>query len=237
MALPKITHPMFDVVIPSTKTKIKIRPMLVKEEKILLMAKNGEEETEILSAVKQVVNNCIVTDGIDVDKLALFDVEYLFVKIRAVSVSNVSKVSYKDNEDEKIYDFEVDLDKVEVKFPTKIEKNIAISDTSGIIMKYPEAALYSDTEFLKLPPEQIIDSLILHCIDKIYDGDEMFDPKSFKKSELNDFIEQLDVNTYDKLRQFFTNIPNLYYQIEYTNLNGNKREIVLTALTDFFTLR
>jgi len=117
MALPKITHPMFDVIIPSTKTKIKIRPMLVKEEKILLMAKNGEEETEILAAVNQVVNNCIITDGIDVDKLALFDVEYLFVKIRAVSVSNVSKVSYKDNEDEKIYDFEVDLNNVEVKFP------------------------------------------------------------------------------------------------------------------------
>lgn len=237
MALPKISHPMFDVIIPSTKTKIKIRPMLVKEEKILLMAKNGEEETEILSAVKQVVNNCIVTDGVDVDKLALFDVEYLFVKIRAVSVSNVSKVSYKDNDDEKVYDFEIDLDAVEVKFPDKTEKNIAISDTSGIIMKYPEAALYSDTEFLKLPAEQIIDSLILHCVDKIYDGDEMYDPKTFKMSELNDFIEQLDVNTYDKLRQFFTNIPSLYYQIEYTNLNGNKREITLTALTDFFTLR
>lgn len=237
MALPKITHPMFDVIIPSTKTKIKIRPMLVKEEKILLMAKNGEEETEILAAVKQVVNNCIVTDGIDVDKLALFDIEYLFIKIRSVSVSNVSKVSYKDNEDEKIYDFEVELDKVEVKFPDKIEKNIVITDNTGIIMKYPEASLYSDTEFLKSPPEQMIDNLVLHCIDKIYDGDEMFDPKTFKVSELNDFIDQLDVSTYDKLRNFFANLPTLYYKIEYTNLKGNERSIEMTALTDFFTLR
>lgn len=237
MALPKITHPMFDVIIPSTKTKIKIRPMLVKEEKILLMAKNGEEETEILAAVKQVVNNCIVTDGIDVDKLALFDIEYLFIKIRSVSVSNVSKVSYKDNEDDKIYDFEVELDKVEVKFPDKIEKNIVITDNTGIIMKYPEASLYSDTEFLKSSPEQMIDNLILHCIDKIYDGDEMFDPKTFKLSELNDFIDQLDVSTYDKLRNFFANLPTLYYKIEYTNLNGNERSIEMTALTDFFTLR
>jgi len=104
-------------------------------------------------------------------------------------------------------------------------------------MKYPEAALYSDTEFFKFPPEQIIDSLILHCIDKIYDGDEMYDPKTFKKSELNDFIEQLDINTYDKLRQFFTSIPNLYYKIEYTNAKGSERTIEMTALTDFFTLR
>lgn len=237
MALPKISHPMFDVIIPSTKTKIKIRPMLVKEEKILLMAKNGDEETEILAAVKQVVNNCIVTDNIDVDKLALFDIEYLFIKIRSVSVSNVSKVSYKDNEDERVYDFEIELDKVEVKFPEKIEKNIAINDTTGIIMKYPEAALYSDQEFLKSEPENMIDNLILYCIDKIYDGDEMFDPKTFKREELTDFVDQLDVNTYEKLRLFFTTLPTLYYKIEYTNLNGNERTIEMTALTDFFTLR
>lgn len=237
MALPKISHPMFDVVIPSTKKKIKIRPMLVKEEKILLMAKSGEDDREILSAVKQVVNNCIVTDDIDIDKLALFDVEYLFVKIRSVSVSNVSKVSYRDNEDNKIYDFEVELEKVEVQFPEKIEKNIAISDTTGIVMKYPEAALYSDEEFLKSEPEQMIDNLIVRCIDKIYDGDETFDPKSFKKEEVEDFINQLDVNTYEKLRQFFTSLPKLHYVIEYTNENGNKRTIEMTALTDFFTLR
>lgn len=237
MALPKISHPMFDVIIPSSKKKIKIRPMLVKEEKILLMAKNGEDETEVLAAVKQVVNNCIINDDIDIDKLALFDIEYLFIKIRAVSVNNISKVAYRDGEDGKVYDFDIDLEKVEVKFPEKSEKNIAISDKSGIIMKYPEAALYSDTEFLKSSPDDMIDNLILHCIDKIYDGDEMFDPKTFKIEEVKEFVEQLDVNTYDKLRQFFADIPRLYYLIEYTNSNGNERKIEMTALTDFFTLR
>lgn len=237
MALPKISHPMFDVVIPSMKKKIKIRPMLVKEEKILLMAKSGEDDKEILAAVKQVVNNCIVTADIDIDKLALFDIEYLFVKIRSVSVSNVSKVSYRDNEDGEIYDFEVELEKVEVQFPEKIEKNIPINETTGIMMKYPEASLYSDEEFLKSNPEEMIDNLILRCIDKIYDGDEMYDPKTFSQNEIKDFVEQLDVNTYEKMRQFFTNIPKLYYIIKYTNKLGNDRSIEMSALTDFFTLR
>ena len=120
MALPKLTHPMFDVVVPSSKKVIKIRPMLVKEEKILLMAKTSDDPSEILSAVKQVVNNCIVDSDIDVEKFPLFDVEYIFIKIRSYSVSNISKVSYRDNEDNKVYDFEVDLEKVNVVFPEKL---------------------------------------------------------------------------------------------------------------------
>lgn len=237
MPLPKLTHPMFDVIIPSSKKKIKIRPMLVKEEKILLMAKTGEDANEILNAVKQVVNNCIIDADIDIEKLALFDIEYLFVKIRAFSVSNISKVSYKDNEDNKIYDFDVDLEKVEVRFPEKIEKSFAITDSTGILMKYPDASLYSNKEFLASPPEKILDQLILNCIDKIYDGDDMIDPKKYPKAELEEFVENLDVTTYDKLRGFFNNLPSLYYKIEYKNSNGNERNIEMTSLTDFFTLR
>lgn len=228
---------MFDVVIPSTKKKIKIRPMLVREEKILLMAKTGEDANEILSAVKQVVNNCIVDSDIDVDKLALFDIEYLFVRIRSVSVNNISKVSYRDNEDNKIYDFEVDLDKVEVKFPESLEKNFNITDKTGIIMKYPDASLYSDKAFLETPAEKIVDTLILRCIDKIYDGDTMMDPKNFAEKELVEFVDNLDVNTYDKIRKFFNSLPTLYYKIEYVNDNKNTRTIEMTALTDFFMLR
>lgn len=228
---------MFDVVIPSTKKKIKIRPMLVREEKILLMAKTGEDANEILSAVKQVVNNCIVDSDIDIDKLALFDIEYLFVRIRSISVNNVSKVSYRDNEDNKIYDFEVDLEKVEVKFPESLEKNFSITDKAGIIMKYPEASLYSDKTFLETPAEKILDTLILRCIDKIYDGDSMMDPKNFTEKDLVEFVDNLDVNTYDKLRKFFNALPTLYYKIEYVNENKNTRTIEMTALTDFFMLR
>lgn len=237
MALPKISHPLFDVVIPSNKKKTKIRPMLVKEEKILLMAKMGNDPTEILSSIKQVVNNCLIDDMIDVDKLSLFDVEYLFIKIRAISVDNVTKVSYKDNSDEKIYNFEVKLDEVTIKYPEKVEKNIKISDEMAISLKYPEAELYSDKEFMNLPVEKLIDALILRCIDKVYVGEEVFDARISSETELNDFIENLDIESYGKIRQFFAVLPTLYYKIEYKNEKGEQRVIEMTKLTDFFTLR
>jgi hypothetical protein len=237
MALPKISHPMFDVVIPSTKKKIKIRPMLVKEEKILLMAKTSDDPTAILPGVKQVVNNCIVDGDIDVDKLALFDIEYLFIKIRSFSVSNVVKVSYRDNSDDKVYDFEIDLNGVEVQFPKSIEKTVKMTDTTGIIMKYPEASLYSDEEFLNSAPEEIIENLITRCIDKVYDGDEIFDAKTFTLKEIKEFVEQLDINTYDKMKVFLTDLPKLYHKLEYKNSKDEDREIVMSSLNDFFTLR
>lgn len=211
--------------------------MLVKEEKILLIAKTGEDSNAILAAVKQVVNNCIVDADVDVDKLATFDIEYLFIKIRAVSVSNISKVSYRDNADQKVYDFEVDLDKIEVNFPKNVEKNIKITETTGILMKYPEAAIYSDNEFLETTPESIVENLIVRCIDKVYDGDQMYDIKTFTRQEVQEFVEQLDVNTYDKMRTFLTSVPKLYYKIEYKNSKGQNREIILSNLNDFFTLR
>ena len=237
MALPKLTHPMIDVVVPSTNKKIKVRPMLVKEEKILLMAKTSEQVSDMLSALKQVVNNCVIDSDVDVEKLALFDIEYLFLKIRSVSVDNVTKVSYRDNEDTKVYDFEIDLDEVKVKFPEKIEKNIAINDTMGVIMKYPDASLYSDKEFMESNEENLIDNLVSRCIDKVYEGDEMIDLKNYSADEIKEFIDSFDVNTYDKMRKFFNNLPTLYYKIEYKNSNGNERSIEMTSLSDFFTLR
>lgn len=237
MSLPKISHPLFDVVIPSTKTKIKIRPMLVKEEKILLMAKVGNDPVEILSSVKQVVNNCIIDESIDVDKLALFDIEYLFVRIRAVSIDNIIKISFKDKEDEKIYNFEVNLDNVNVKFPEKLEKNIKITDNMMISLKYPEAILYSDKEFMGLPVENLLDALILKCVDKIYVEDEVYDAKNSSEDEITEFLNDLSIESYAKIRTFFARLPTLYYKLEYKNEKGNERTIEMKQLTDFFTLR
>jgi hypothetical protein len=237
MALPKINHPLFDLTIPSTKKKIKLRPMLVKEEKILLMAKISDDAKDILAAVKQVVNNCIVTEGIDVDKLALFDIEYMFVKIRAFSVSNITNVSYRDNEDEQVYDFDVDLNEVEIIFPEKIEKNIKINDDLMIVMKYAEASLYTDDEFAAVDPKNFFDELVIRCVDKIYEGDVMFDPSSVTKDELKEYLETFNTSVYDEMRTFVVNAPRLNYVISYKNSKGSDRKIVMTALTDFFTLR
>lgn len=235
MALPKIDYPIFSLTIPSTKKEIKFRPFLVKEEKILLMAKTSEQEKDMILAIKQVVNNCAI-DKIDVEKLALFDIEYLFLRIRSQSVNNIVSVTYKDNEDDSNYEFDIDLNEVEVVFPEKQEKIIPLSETSGIVMKYPEASLYDDKEFLE-SGEEVFYQLVLRCIEKIYDEETVYDIRNHSLQEVADYIENLDVKTFEKIREFMVNQPKMTYVINYKNRLGNDRKIELTTLSDFFTLR
>jgi len=237
MALPKINHPLFDLTIPSSKKKIKLRPMLVKEEKLLLMAKSSDDAKDVLSAVKQVVNNCIVTEGIDIDKLALFDIEYMFVKIRSFSVSNISKVSYRDSEDDEVYDFDVDLNEVNIMFPDNIEKNIKVTNDIVVVMKYAEASLYDDEEFSKVDPRNLYDEMVIRCVDTIYEGDTKFDPNSVSKDELKEYLENFDISVYDSMRKFISSSPRLNYEIKYKNSKGSDRKITMSSLSDFFTLR
>lgn len=234
--LPKVAHPIFEDTIPSTKKKIKFRPMLVKEEKILLMAKETDDENAILSAIKQVVNNCLLDDT-DVDRLPIFDLEYLFIKLRANSVSNKTSIALIDAEDNLQYDFEVDLEKVEVKFPDKVDNVVKVNDEVSVVMKYPEAALYDDKELLESWGIEAIDLTIIRSIDKIFVGDSAYDVKTVDKAELKEFIENLPINVYDSIKKFFDSVPYLYYKIEYKNKLGNERFMELTTLKDFFTLR
>ena len=235
MSLPRIEHPIFKLKIPSSKREIRFRPFLVKEEKILLIAKASEQENDILLAIKQVVNNCAL-DDLDIDKLALFDVEFLFLKIRAQSVNNIVSVTYRDNEDSMDYDFDIDLNNVIVTFPDNHEKTIKLSGTSGIVMKYPEASLYDDKDFLN-SGEEAFYQLVLRCIEKFYDEETVYDTKNYTVAEIADYVDNLDVKTFDKIRDFMLNQPKLNYTIDYKNKLGNQRKIELTSLTDFFTLR
>jgi hypothetical protein len=235
MSLPKIEYPLFKIEIPSTKKKVTFRPFLVKEEKILLIAKASELDSDILIAIKQVVNNCAI-DPIDVDKLSLFDLEFVFLQIRAQSVNNIVNVSYRDTEDEQVYDFEIDLNEVTVKFPEKLDNKIEISGTSGIVMKYPEASLYEDKDFLSSGDEAFY-QLILRCIEKFYDEESVYDAKQYSLKEIEEYVENLDIKTFDKIRDFILEQPRLSYEITYKNKLGNERKIELTTLSDFFTLR
>ena len=234
--LPKIDYPLYSFKIPSLGTTHKFRPFLVKEEKLLLMAKQSENPTDILSAIKQIVDNCLVDDKLDTNKLAIFDLEYLFLKIRSVSVDNIVKVAYKDFEDEKIYDFEIDLGQIEVKFPEKIDPVVKITETSGIVMKYPSAQLYSDEEFLNLDKEYMFE-LIIRCIDKIFSGDEVYEASNYTGAELSEFLENLNVKVFEQIQAFLLNIPKIEHEIEYKNSLGNDRKVVLNSLNDFFTWR
>jgi hypothetical protein len=236
MSLPKIQHPTFRVVVPSTKKQLSFRPFLVKEEKILLMAKTSSESSDILSAIKQVVNNCSVDSGFDVNKLTVFDLEYLFLKIRANSVSNKVELVFKDLEDEKDYRFDIDLNTVEVEYPKNVDSKIPIDDKMGIIMRYPSASIYDDKNFLSLGHDALFE-LMTRCIDKIYKNDEIVDASTYSREDIGEFIDNLSVNTFEKIQNFLTTAPTMKHVLTYKNSLGNERKIELTTLTDFFTLR
>lgn len=236
MALPKVKHPIFEFTIPSTGKKESFRPFLVREEKILLMAKTSEDPADTLRAVKQVVNNCCINDQFDVDKLAIFDIEYLFLQLRAISVNNIVNVAYRDNEDQEVYNFDIDIKKVAVQFPENAEKVIPVTDTMGIVMKWPSASLFDDREYFKVG-DQAFYELVLRCIDKIYDGEDVYNPEDYSLKEIEEFLDDCGVEVFEKVQRFLLNAPRLYHKIEYTNKLGNPRTIELQSLTDFFTLR
>ena len=232
MPLPKIDQPLFDMTIPSTGKKIVFRPFLVREEKILLIAQQSGNDTEIIRAIKQILSNCI-QDDLDIDSLAIFDLEYMFLKLRARSVNNVVKLSYRDNEDEQVYDFELDLDTVEIEIPESINSKIEINDNVGMTMKYPSASI---TERLKDFDNEVdlMTFFIINCIDTIYDEESVYIADEFSEDEITEFLDGLDVKSFEKIREFFENIPRLQHTIEYENSLGNPRSIELSSLKDFF---
>lgn len=231
MALPKIDQPLFDLIIPSTGKKIAFRPFLVKEEKILLIAQSGGD-AEMVRAIKQIINNCVIED-INVDDLATFDLEYMFLKLRAKSVNNLIKLSYRDNEDEELYDFEVDLDKIEVDMPKDINPKIKINESVGMTMKYPSAGISDKLGEFENEVE-LLTFFITNCIDTIYDEETVYVASDYSAKELNEFLDSLDVSTFDKIRMFFEKIPKMRHTINYTNKLGNERTIELSSIRDFF---
>lgn len=233
MALPKIEHPLFDVVIPSTKQKIKCRPMLVKEEKILLIAKQSTAPTDIFNAIYQVVNNCVVDPKFKIEKVAMFDIEYIYLKIRAFSVNNIAKQRYEDTEDGKTYEFEVDLDKMEINFNKDIGKVIEVNDKVAILMQYPPSSLYADPNILR-DSNNIDTTVMLACIEKVSEGDKLYPIKDSEKEEFKEFLENLPINVSNKIKEFINNLPSFSHEFKYTNANGSERVIKLSSVIDFF---
>lgn len=232
--LPKIDKPLVEIPVPSLKKGLKFRPFTVKEEKILLMAQTERDEKNIILAIKQVINNCCQEPNFDIDKLATFDLEYLFLKLRARSINNVIEVSYRDNEDDKVYDFEIDLDKVEMLQNAEAPNTIAVNETIGIKMKFPSVNIIDDAP-TDASAGDIVEYLIRNCVDSIYDNENVYPASDYTSQELSDWIDSLDIETFNKIRAFFDNLPQMYYKIEYTNSLGNDRVIELTSLNDFFT--
>lgn len=235
MALPKISHPIFELTLPSNKQTIKYRPFLVKEEKILLTAQVSGETADVINSIRQVINNCILTEGVNIDSLTTFDLEYLFIKIRSKSVNNIIKLAYRDLEDDKRYEVEVDLDSIEIQEDPSHSKKIDIGNGMGMIMKYPSADLATSVKILDGEMD-IFFEVLKGCIESVYDPENVYNVADYSPEDLEEFIQSLDVNTFKKIQDFFTTMPKLYYEVKYVNSLGNEKVIPLTTLNDFFSL-
>ena len=227
MSLPKVKHPTFTTKITSTGAKLTIRPFTVQEEKILLMARESSDTLETLNSVKQIINNCVVTENFDVNKLATFDVEFLILQLRAKSTGETVDVVYTFG-DEKI-PVTINLDEVKVVFNEAHTKKFMITDTIGVVMSYPSLNIALSGE-----EKEDYFKRIVECIESVYDDDNVYD--EFTATEMEEFLLQLPNKSLEKILEFFNTMPKLEHKLTIKNSKGEEKEIVLRGLSDFFTL-
>ena len=236
MALPVINTPTYELVVPSTDETIKYRPFLVKEEKILLIALESGESEDIVNAVKEIVIACTF-EKLDLGKMPMFDVEYIFLQIRAKSVGEVSNLRLLCPDDKETYaNVEVDLSEVIVQVEEEHTNKIEISDSMGIIMTYPTIDSFADTGITDVTASNMLD-VISSCVLQIYDkkGEEVYEAKDQTKKELVEFIEQLNTKQFKEVQRFFDTMPKLKHVVTIENPKTKvKTDVLLQGLNDFF---
>ena len=236
MALPKLTTPTYELEVPSTDEKIKYRPFLVREEKILLIAMESGKTEDVVEAVKSIVEECTF-NKLNLGTMPMFDVEYIFLNIRSKSVGEVSKLKLLCPDDGKTYaDVELDLNEVKVQVGDDHTNKIELDNGMGIIMTYPTINSFSDSGIKDINASNMLD-VISSCILQIYeeDGKKTYDPKDQTKKELTEFIEQLNTKQFREVQKFFDTMPKLKHEIKIKNPKTKKEsKITLTGLNDFF---
>ena len=238
MALPIVETATFELTLPSKDVKVKFRPFLVKEEKILLQALEANDAKEMTNALKQIVHAC--TFGkVNIDTLPLFDVEYIFLQIRAKSVGEIAKLKLLCPDDSKTYaDVEIDLSKVEVHVDDEHTNNIVIDEKKklGMIMSYPTINSAKGRDPKKEKTRAMFD-ILANSIYQIYEGDKIHTPADYSNEEMQKFIDSLDSKTYKKINDFFDSMPKLKQDIELENPKTKvKSKLTLSGLSDFFVL-
>ena len=236
MALPKLNTPTYELEVPSTDEKISYRPFLVKEEKILLLAMESGKNEDIIQAVKDIVSECTF-NKINLGTLPMFDVEYIFLNIRAKSVGEVSKLNILCPDDKKTYtNVEVDLSKVQVQVGDNHTNKIELTDDMGMIMTYPTIDSFSETGLQNINASNMID-VIGSCVLQIYEqkGEKVYEAKDQTKKELTEFIESMNTAQFKKVQAFFDTMPKLKHEIKVKNPKTKKEsKITLQGLNDFF---
>jgi len=236
MALPKLNTPTYELEVPSTDEKIKYRPFLVKEEKILLMAMESKDNTQIINAVKDIVSSCTF-EKLNAATMPMFDMEYIFLNIRAKSVGEISKLKILCPDDKKTYaSVELDLTKVEVQVGDEHSNKIELTDDMGIIMTYPTIDSFLESGIENIDASNMLE-VIGTCILQIYEekGEKVYQAKDQTKKELTEFIESMDSKQFKKLQSFFDTMPKLKHTIKVKNPKTKKSsDVTLTGLNDFF---
>lgn len=240
MGLPKLDTPTYELTLPSNGNKVKYRPFLVKEEKILLMAMESNDQKDMLEAVKQIINNCIITDNIDVNDMPVFDIEYFFLQLRSRSVGETVTINYKNSKclDDPSKDCGneltgiVDLASVNVIKDENHNLKVDLSDKISVIMKYPKLDL---AESVDLNDSDKIFDIIKKCMKVIVDGDDTYEVDDFSSEDLDEFISSMTQSQFTKIKDFFETMPTLKHTVSLKCMKCNKQtEIELKGLNDFF---
>lgn len=237
MALPQVGYPTYELELPSNGKTVKYRPFLVKEEKVLLLALESEDEKQITNAVKDLIKNCVVTRGVKVDQLPLFDLEFLFLRIRAASIGetlNLTVTCLDDNETK--VDVQININEIEVAKQSGHSSKIEFDEDFGIVMNYPSMQRFIEMDFLQkeLTTEEVFD-LIAEGIEQIYKGDEVYDSTTTTKKEFREFVESLTTKQFESIQKFYETSPKLQHTFSVTNPNtGEESEYVLEGLQSFF---
>ena len=236
MALPTVDLPTHELEIPSNKKKIKFRPFLVKEEKVLLLALESDNDGNIREAVLNLLKGCVIS-RIKLENLATFDLEYIFLNIRAVSVGEVVDIQVTCQDDEKTQvKYQLNLTDVQVSFPEGHTNKIMLNDDLGVIMKYPSFNRFVESQFAqKDVNEDTVIEIIAESIDQIFQGEEVYDESTTTPKEFVQFVESLTTQQLEKLQRFFETSPRLEHKFKIKNPNTDvESDYTLSGLQSFF---
>jgi len=230
MALPKIKHPTYKITIPSNEKEVNFRPFTVQEEKLLLMAKNSEKTEDIINTVKQVIQNCII-EPIEIEKLAIFDIEYIFIKLRSKSVGEIVELDYTDPEDGENIKFKINLDDIEIKKHEGHSNKFSLFENIGVVMRYPTLEEIKTVE--DNGKDEAVFTMLIKCIDQIYDEETVY--SDYSEKELNEFVNTLPMESMSSIQKFFETMPSVEHTVKLRNKKGETKEIVLKGINSFFT--
>tara|TARA_B100000508_G_scaffold61604_1_gene48452 strand:+ start:360 stop:1082 length:723 start_codon:yes stop_codon:yes gene_type:complete len=239
MPLPTISTPTYELTLPSSGKKIKYRPFLVREEKVLIMALESEDTKQITNSVIDILNSCILSKGIKLETLATFDIEYLFLNIRSKSVGETIDVNIVCPDDNKTQvAVTVDVDSIKIKKDRKHKNVIKLDDNLSLKLKYPSMTQFIDSNFESKIDESEVKStldMIISCIDVIFNEEESWPASESTPKELEDFIDQLNTKQFKLIEDFFATMPKLTHTIKVKNPNtGVESDVKLEGLAAFF---